>query len=368
MSVRWVQRAVQYIKEIQEVGFFALMSDSRIFMFFTGTPLYYVMLPFMSFLLTVSALINGYHLLKARNKNLDQWFGFITSAICAILASISFYGSAIATAYSLSFVAGPWFFLGSVLVAAFHQLTMLGLNGYRAYESPQGSAQRMHYIQAALNNLFALGLLTAVVGAVAFVMLFPIAPAVGSAFALTAVAFTLLNILWRFIPHNWKLSIKELLYLGKPEATEREQPAISSELINTLDTGLQHDGQYHRLFTCCDYSAAVKTMELTQSEAYLQKVIARKITVLQDPPASELEKNAQKVAFLTDISFALHHHMAMNKKELLRTYPLAFQSFWAEKGEVEQLFDAVKVLFDKRERQIMLDMIPDEPDQALMLN
>ncbi len=368
MSVRWIQRSVQYIKEIQDVGFFALMADSRIFMFFTGTPLYYVMLPFMGFLLTVSALTNGYFLSKANNKNLDQWFGFIISAVCAALASISLYGGAISTAYGLSFVAGPWFFFSSVLVAAFHQLAMLGLNGYRAYESPQGSVQRMHYIQAVLNNLFTLGLLTAVVGAVAFVMLFPIAPAVGSAFALTAVALTLLNILWRFIPHNWKLSIKGLFYLGKPEPIPQEQSTESSALVSTLDNGLQHDEQYQRLFTRCDYSAEVRAMELATGEAFLQKIITRKIAVLQDPSVPETEKNCQKAAFLADISSALTHHSRMNKKELLRTYPLAFQSFWAEKGEVEQLFDAAMVLFDKRERQIMLEATPDEPEQALLFN
>ncbi|MCL9684375.1 hypothetical protein [Legionella maioricensis] len=368
MSVRWIQRAVQYVKEVQDVGFFALMSDSRIFMFFTGTPLYYVMFPFMGFLLTISALFNGYHLAKARNKNLDQWFGFITSAVCAVLASISLYGAAISTAYGLSFAAGPWFFFSSVLVAAFHQLAMLGLNGYRAYESLQGSAQRMHYIQAVINNLFVLGLLTAVVGAVAFVMLFPVAPAVGSAFALTAVTFTLLNILWRFTPHNWKLSIKGLLHLGKPEPIEQEQPTESSELISTLDAGLQHDHLYHRIFTRCDYSAVVKAMEPTAGEAYLQKIITRKIAVLQGSSAHEMEKNTQKAAFLADISSALNEHRAMNKKELLRTYPLAFQSFWADKGDVEQLFDAAKVLFDKRERQIILDATPVEPEQTLLFN
>ncbi|BCA95849.1 hypothetical protein TUM19329_22100 [Legionella antarctica] len=365
MSVRWIQKAVQYIKEIQDVGFFALMADSRIFMFFTGTPLYYVMLPFMGLLLTVTALINGYNLLKARNKNLDQWFGFIISAVCAVLASISLYGAAISTAYGLSFLAGPWFFFSSVLVAAFHQLAMLGLNGYRAYESPQGSAQRMHYIQAALNNLVVLSLLAAVVGAVAFVMLFPVAPAVGSAFALTAVACTVLNILWRFIPHNWKLSVKGLLGLGKPEATEQE-PTESSELIRSLNTDLQH-AQYHRIFTRCDYSAEVKTMKLNTGEAYLQKIISKKITVLQESSVPENEKNNQKAAFLNDISSSLSYHTPMNKKQLLRAYPLAFQSFWADKGDVEQLFDAAKVLFDKREGQKILDAtLVVESEQTLL--
>ena len=36
-----IPRTALYLKEFQEIGLFAVMSNSRYFYFFTGTPLYY---------------------------------------------------------------------------------------------------------------------------------------------------------------------------------------------------------------------------------------------------------------------------------------------------------------------------------------
>ena len=356
MSVSIVQRAVLYIKEIQEVGLFAVMADSRLFMAFGGSPLYYVMLPFIGLLSSVLAVINGYQLAKASNKNFDKWFGFVVSAICAVLASVSLYGAALSTAYGLAFAAGPWFFLASVSLAFCHQLVMLGLNGYRAYESFKGSSQRMHYIQAALNNLFNLGLLTGVIGAVVFVMLSPIAPLVGSICAITAVTFTFTNIVWRVLPPSWKRTIKGLFYLEKPELPQHDEPKYSSDSapVPSLDKEVQH----HRIFSKCDYSALVKGMDFKAGESYLQNLITRKIAVLHDDSLPQDEKNNQKAAVLTFVSSALARHTPISKAALLEQYPLAFQSFWAEKGDVEQLFDAALILGDKYEQSMKNNAAP----------
>lgn len=39
----------------------------------------------------------------------------------------------------------------------------------------------------------------------------------------------------------------------------------------------------------------------------------------------------------------LEYPAELSKKDVIAIYPLVFQSFWVEKGEVEQLFDAVMV-------------------------
>src|SRR5580704_5214730 len=229
MLLRLIRKLALYTTEIQEAGLFAFMFDSRIYTTFCGSPLYFVMLPFVGVLLTITSIINGYRLVRASNKNFDSWFGFITSVGCALLASIALYGTALSTAYEFTFAVGPWLFLGSVVLAFFHQSLMLGLNAYRVYECIKGSAQQMNYVQASFNNLFMLGFLTAVTGAIIFVMLSPAAPALGSVFALAAASFTLINIGWRILPHNWKLFIKEVLLLGKPDEL-RPQPEVSNSL------------------------------------------------------------------------------------------------------------------------------------------
>ncbi len=365
MLVRLIQKFASYTKEVQDTILFGLMSDARLFSALSASPILYVTMPFIGILMTITAIINGYRLAKASNKNFDQWFNFLTSLGCAILASISLYGGAIAGVYDFTFAAGPWLFFASSALAFFHQTVMLGLNAYRAYESPSGSAQRMHYVQAAVNNLFLMGLLTAVLGALTFVMLFPaVAPALGSALALTAVGFTLAHIAWNVLPHNWKLFIKGLLFLGKPEATPTPQDEIvnTPELEGALNSNVTNDGQHHRLFTRPDYSAAVKEMTPEKGEAYLHQVILRKIAVLDNPSVPQTDKVSEKVKCLSEIDQALTRHAKVNKTDLLDRYPLAFQSFWAEKGDVEQIFKAAKTVIAKYEQQNNIADIPVEPE------
>lgn len=353
MLIRLLQKFVSYTKEVQDTIFFGLMSDARLFSALSASPILYVTMPFMGLLMTINAIINGYHLAKASNKNFDQWFNFLTSLGCALFASVALYGGAIAGVYDVTFAAGPWFFFASSALALFHQAVMLGLNAYRAYESASGSAQRMHYVQAVVNNLFLMGLLTAVLGAVTFVMLFPtVAPALGSALALTAVSFTLAHIAWAVLPHNWKLFIKGLLFLGKPEseATPQDEIVDSLELDGALQNSVFNEEQHHRLFTRPDYRAAVKEMPTERGEAYLHQIITRKIAVLGSPSMPQTDAGSQKIKCLADMDRALASHTKMNKADLLDRYPLAFQSFWTEKGDVEQIFDAAKVVIAKYEQ------------------
>ncbi|KTD51179.1 hypothetical protein [Legionella quateirensis] len=344
-----VQKAIAYTKEVQDIGLFGVMADSRLFAAFSGSPFYYVMLPFIGILLTLSAAISGYQLALAENKNFDKWFGFIMSGVGAVLASVSLYGSVIASALNLTFAAGPWLFLSSVVLAGLHQGIMLGINAYRAYESLSGSVQRMHYIQASLNNAFILGLLTAVSGAITFVMLTPVAPVLGTACALTALLITGVNLVWRMIPHNWKLSIKEFFHLNKPIVITIDQLDLSSIKTDIPDLRATLSISSQRLFSQIEYCSVLKSMELSQAHVYIKDIINRKIELLNSSSTPQNEKNIQKADLLMHLSTQLDGKQSISKAELLSAYPLAFQSFWAEKGEVEQIFDAVMVLQDKYE-------------------
>jgi hypothetical protein len=345
MFLNLFKKGVSYIKDLHEMALFAIMSNEEFFFIFNGTPLYFVMLPMIGLLFTAQLMMKGYELSKANNKNLDQWLGFIVSALSASLASISLYGSVVATYLGLNFVLGPWFFLASIGVALVHQLTMIGLNLYRAYESLSGSSQRMHYVQASLNNVFHVTLISAVAGAVIFVMLTPIAPMIGSVCALTAVALTGVNILWKILTPQWRRAIKNHLEL-EPES-ELEQ---TSDLIRSKKLTLEPEHHYKRMFTTWDHSAAIKSKNYDEGLTYLQKIIKQKIDLFNSNPLSHSEKNKQKNALLIRLSNLLNSNSdsSLFKEHLLKDYPLAFQSFWAEKGEVEQIVDAAKLLKEKQ--------------------
>ncbi|STY29001.1 Uncharacterised protein [Legionella wadsworthii] len=338
MFVSHLQKAITYIRETQELALFTTMVDTRLSAMFRISPLYYIMLPFIGLLLTINAIINGYQLVKSSNRNLDRWFLFATSTVCAVLASVSLYGAAISTILNLSFAAGAWFFLSSLIVALIHQTAMFGINLYRALECPNKSIQRMHYIQASLNHLFIAALLTAALGAVAFTLLFPIAPIVGMFFSLTAVLLTGINILWHMAPNSLKKTIKGWLHLNKP-SLEEDARANQKELVK-LKSFEEEVPKHHRLFTCHDYTAVIRTMDMEEIKPFLSRIIQYKLSLLSE---RDLENGQcqNKISLLKRLLQSLENHTPLSKKEMFFTYPLAFQSFFMEKGEVEQIFDAV---------------------------
>jgi hypothetical protein len=351
MSVGEFQKAVTYIKQIQDTALFATMIDSRLYRAFCASPLFYVMLPFIGILITINALINAYRLATAHNKNLDQWFGVLISFTCAVLASTSLFGTAASVLLGFSFAVGPWFFLSSLIVAMVHQITMLGINLRRVYESIPGSAQRMHYLQAIVNNLFILGLLTVSLGVITFVMLFPaVAPVIGGVSAIAAVVFTGVDILWRMVPHNWKISIKAFLGFGKPKFVEdKDNTILLSDLSVKLEAEQETNPNHYRLFTRFDYSAEVKRMDVASAKIYLNQIITNKSKSYESETPITDKKTLDKIDVLNELKQAVNDLQKVSKDNSLKNNPLAFQSFWAEKGEIEQLFDAVLVFQEKRE-------------------
>ncbi len=348
MFLNLLKKMIATTKDLHEMALFAVMSDEDIFFVFNGSPLYFVMLPMIGLLATTLALINGLELSKASNKNFDRWFGFIVSSLCATLSSISLFGAVIANYYELNFALGPWFFLASVGVAFTHQLTVLALNCYRAYESLDNSVQRIHYVQAALNNLFHLGIITAVTGTLIFVMLTPIAPAIGSACALTAIGMTSVNLLWKILPSGWRNQIKAYFDLDKPKFEEEKVYIFPPDLKYTKQLNNEENDSYQRLFTKKDYSEEIQHKTFDQGLIFLQKIIKEKINIYNRiQPQIQSEKNQQKKALLMELLNSLDHDCSFSKKKLLKSYPLAFQSFWTEKGEVEQIVEAVNLLKEK---------------------
>lgn len=360
MFVSMFQRAILYTKEIQDIGMFGVMVDSRLFAAFSGSPLFYVMMPLIGVLLTILAVINGYLLATASNRNFDKWFGFIISAICAVTASISLYGAVIATALEVNFAAGPWFFLGGVSLALAQQTVMLGLNVFRAYESAQGSAQRMHYVQAALNNLFVMGLLGSIVGAVVFVMLTSVAPVLGSVCAGLTVMFTLASIGWRITPYNWKQNVKSFLHLSKPLELSLADFKLDLAPVRINDLASLHEIHYSRLFSAPDYVTEVRDRGLKNGEDYLQKIITDKGIALRNDSFNS-PKHLQKAELLLDLAGYIKTGEQFNKSELLAKHPLAFNSFWAERGEVEQIVDAASHLIGMKE-SAELEEMTDYPE------
>lgn len=340
-----LQKIVNYMRQSQEMVLFASMLDVKLAVVFRTSLAFYMILPLMGILLTITAFIHGYQLIRANNQNFDRWFLFISSLLCAILASVSFYGISIAFAIGLTFAIAPWFFLSALVLALSYHLVMLVLDCYRAYESSNESSQRVHYVQASLAHAFSILLLITGIAAVSLVLLSPVSSIVGSVFAGFAVILTVLDITWRVLPTNWKQIIKGWFHLSKPDVAQDATLHLQQEQNIICEKNTYHSEPiHHRLFTHCDYRALICHMEKEEAEVYLSQRIQYKLNQLAKEPPTK--KTVDKMALLKELVYVLQEPNPMSKKDLLQKYPLAFQSFWAEKGEIEQLFDAVEGFLD----------------------
>lgn len=352
------QKAVTYIKEVMDIGLFAVMSDAEVFMIFSGSPLSCVLLPMLAILFTILTLINGYDLFKANNKNIDKVLGFIVSVLCCALTSASLYGAVIANVLDLTFSAGPWLFLTSISLALAHQVLMTGLNAFRAYESLKGSAQRMHYIQAVFRNVLNVILIAVVTAAVVFVMLTPIAPAIGSACALIAVALTGVNILWRVLPDSWKDVLKGITGFAKPtpemsfrDLASAPSPQGQAEIIQPVYP------VYKGIFVKYDHVEYLAGKDAESGRGYLGSVINRKIAIMKEGCDLTCEKNKQKMSLLEHLRNSLQSNHIESIATLSKDFPLAFQSFWAEQGEVEQIARATVNILERLNEPLPINVL-----------
>lgn len=340
MFIDQVQKAVTYIREINEIGLYATMIDSRLFTYFKISPVFYIVLPFLAVLLSINALITGIQLVQADNKNLDRLIRLLSSLISAVLASCSLYGAAFSMITGYTFAAGPWFFLSSLLVVMAHQFIIMGINIKRFRDASHNSVQKYHYLQEIVNTFYVLCVLGSALGATVFVMFLPAAfPLIGATFSVLTILLIAIGIGWRIIPENWKILTKNSFNLTPPET---EPSIINVDDLLAEAAAVQKPVSNCHLFSTPDYSSMIKQLSIDDAEKYLTIIISRKIEVLQKSPNLHTSKLINKIDLLTELLASID--LKQDKTKLVKKYPLAFQSFLTEKGEVEQIVDAQVVL------------------------
>lgn len=351
----FVHKVVLYIKDAQEFALFTAMTSSRVFQLFTASPLFYMLFPFLGLLHATIAIVHGIDLYNAPNKNVQMWLNFLFSLASATFSNIWFYGALVAQLVGTTFVAGPWFFLLSIGISASYQLIMLGVNAYRAFVSLSGSTQRMHHIQAAFNNFHQFTILGAAAGAVFTILLVPAIPYIGAICASFVLLSLAVTTIWRMAPNSFKTSFKDWLGFEKPKLSESLAP---KELQKEVENDLTQNYHYSALFTPPDYSEKIKALDLDAGRQYLIRLIDHKLLYSWGHDYRDDAKTQHKKFVLESVLTAIGTNGAINKHDLLTGHELAFQSFWHEKGDVEQLVDAAVVWLDmyKNKDPILVDV------------
>lgn len=378
MSTELAQKLTLAAKESSEVALFSFFSKLQSFLWFTTHALRFVLFPIIGVTFLVNAIIEGYKLKKAKNKNVESVFGFISTVASAALAIASITGTVLAGAgvIAAEFVAGPFLFVAALSVGITFQLGMLLINSIRALNAPSNSIERKAFIQSSLNNLFNAVLLGLIAATVISVMISPAGPAVLAALAITAATLTAVNLVWRILPHEWKLGIKSFLGLAKPKLDLSN--IVTQKHSNALIDGAHVEptpGIFEKkdeikpsytsrgLFTASFRRHKVMTMLNSGNLDGARNYVIQQVKAKQLELTTKLSNGKNDIKHQSKLLVVNHLLESLENKETDATplksitslsdeQPRAFQSAWSSVGDTEDLYNAVK-LFNESEDDVV---------------
>lgn len=346
MFARLFRKFLLYLKDVQDIGFFTAMLDSRWLTAFKLTPFYQVLFPLLGISHIGLTVIELYELVKSPNKNIDRVSHLVVSLIGTTLSAVAIFGALIAGFMGTAFVAGPWFFLASMTLAIGYQSLMVLVNGIRVGVAPSGASGRATYLNAALGNAFMTAILLSVTGSLVFVLATPVLPVLGALFSAITLAMVVSNLVWKLLPEQSKLKLKTYVHLHHDEA---ENQKITPE----LEGPQKPCGISGSFWHAPDYTWEFYKFHRAEGKTeYLSRIIEEKVEKLRQQNNPDSAVVTDKINALFDIQQELHSGVKVSKKELIEKYPLVFQSFWLDIGEVESIVNAVVSLQEINEEHV----------------
>lgn len=322
-----LRKLVVSLKDVLLSFMFTAFSNPAWFNWFKFSPISILNKASLGIVTIVLACMQCYFFYQAVNKNFEAWSNTLSAVVGTGLTSVATFGEMFATALGLSFAAGIWIFLAGLMVSMVNQLIELGINLHRSLEAPKGSSQRKHYQQAAIQHAFNAMHIALTITSLACLMLLPVNPVLVTGFCLAVVSFGVLNVAWRMGPKGAKEQLKQGVGLTKP--------------IHEPSFAFKKPHHSNPLFTATDFISPIKTLSLEDQKTHLQLKIADKSSQLRMNTSLSL-KQENKIKVLELLSNALEDPIKLDSKSVIaKHYIGAFQSFWREKSDVEQLYDAV---------------------------
>lgn len=236
-KMRTFANVIFVIKDTQFAILFAHMFKAQWLYFFMTSPLSLVVKPVLGSALLILAALQLYQFATTRKKSPELWIMTLLGVSSVLLSNVSIWGGIIALSTGMVFTAGPVFFLAAITTGLLMHLLLTGMHVYQAFKAPKNSNERMHHMQATIQNSLVAAQFAFCVVAMVFTVFTPISPVVSAVFASLAVAMILSMIIWRIIPREHKLAIKEYFGFSKPEATlePTQEPENSLKPVNELE-------------------------------------------------------------------------------------------------------------------------------------
>jgi hypothetical protein len=344
MSSQTIRKATLGVKETGESGLFTIFSNRAWLQAFNASAFHFILMPIMGLTFLINMAIDWYQLKKAANKNYLLWLSVFASTLSALAANTAIWGTLTADILGTSFAAGPWFFIVALSIGLAMNSLMFALNLYQAFKAPKGSGERVAYLQSAVNSVFNMLILGAIMATVSVALISPAGPLITMAIALTAVALTLANLSWRLMPHDWKLAIKGVFGFAKPdndltsELTVKPTVKLTETIKPKVVSSLFSQG-----YRSLDVKKFLASDDLENALNYLKDTIALKSITLSTTNDS---KSIHKRAILSKMQQYLEapqENYLPSKSEVLIAHSKAFQSRLRTKGDIEDIYDAVNL-------------------------
>ncbi len=304
----------------------------------------------------IVSLFALYQFARAKNKNLGKTFDLIHAPIKAALVFIAVFAG-----LSLIFVQG--LFLTAVGSSVVYHLGLSILHSYHWLKSEKNSPARALHKNHTLNNLMATmvgGIV--IVGIILTMVVAPyLATTVLTVAGITTASLLMLATICAIYRNFKNPSLFPTLNLPNEDAPEISQ---SSSFEHSASSTFSHSNEmqvpiqknqnfnyYH-----CEFRSENLTGNQTEDKNFLLKAIGSKEQSLQRQIEnsknnflgrvwSEESKRLVKLSTLKVIKVAINS----NDKSLLLSIPnLAYQSFWKESGDMQDIIEATESYFRPR--------------------
>ena len=154
MIMHYLRTGFATIKDGLQAVIFSVLSNTKWLEAFNASVASKVTNPIFGLLMIALLILQMINMGYSTNITLESILGLTGNFLSTTFSSVSIFGGFISFLLGTTFALGPMFFLGALAVGFFFQFLQLALNIRRAYESEPGSTQRMHYAQAAANQVW----------------------------------------------------------------------------------------------------------------------------------------------------------------------------------------------------------------------
>lgn len=355
------------------VVFTATSREEWLAVFEKGIGAYFYLGSFIG-LVIFKAGLYAYDLIVSKNKNIGKVFSFIREFIAMIILLVAAIGGMVASVSMATII--PWLYVASMIVSLVYNFSIAIQNAYHWAKSNNEEA-RCKYKESFKIHLFASGFVGILTISLVFIMAIKVATtamAILSA-CLNAVSFIMgAHAAYKMYKANKQVEnpvvIPEILDELNNDLDDKAgcKKKKSNENLQILQSGKQYDDDYY--FHC--KNRAEELIEQNDPKNYLLQQIHQKIGQLTDQINhdrnkffSQETKRLIKIAVLGKLKDLVNDPLKTQKNlyallkdsEFNNFFNNPFQSFFRQKSDTQDIFEAAERFFNKFRQPTEVEMI-----------